>query len=154
MAKFLIGILTRSNKIESNTIFTSACVLFRRENSEIKYLLLHYRYGHWGYTKGKIDDGETEKEAIIREIKEETGISQVDYIPGFKENIRYPLVIMGNKFIKYVRFFLGETKEKNVVLSFEHINYAWLNFEDAYNRLTYSNDKKVLKKADEFLSSI
>lgn len=39
-------------------------------------VLMIYRRGHWDLPKGKIDAGEGKKEAAIREVMEETGISQ------------------------------------------------------------------------------
>ena len=40
-------------------------------------LLFIFRRGHWDLPKGKIDLGEKRKEAAIREVMEETGISNV-----------------------------------------------------------------------------
>jgi hypothetical protein len=48
---------------------------------------------------------------------------------------------------------LAETKEKNVQISFEHIGYEWLPFEEALERLSFQNAKEILKKANEFLKT-
>lgn len=40
-------------------------------------LLLIYRLGHWDLPKGKIDAGETPEEAALREVREETGLMDV-----------------------------------------------------------------------------
>jgi bis(5'-nucleosidyl)-tetraphosphatase len=132
-------------------INSSACVLFRRENSDIKYLLLHYRYGHWGFPKGIIEKGENEKDTLKREIKEETGISKIKFIDGFNQKISYFLRVDGFLTFKRAYFFLVETDEKDVKLSFEHIGYEWLSYKDAYTRLSYRNTRRVLRKANNFL---
>ncbi len=49
-------------------------------------------------------------------------------------------------------FFLAETKERDVKLSFEHIGFEWLPYEEAVKKLTYDNAKKVLEKAEQFLN--
>ena len=41
---------------------------------------------------------------------------------------------------------------EKVKLSYEHKDYAWLDYQEALNRLTFENSKEVLKKADDFLS--
>jgi len=40
--------------------------------------LVIYRRGFWDLPKGKIDKGEGKKEAAVREVKEETGLKNVD----------------------------------------------------------------------------
>ena len=58
-------------------------------HKEREYLLLHYGMGHWGFVKGHVEDNETEKETALRELKEETGLSKVEFIEGFKEKTHY-----------------------------------------------------------------
>ena len=55
---------------------SAGVVIFRRENSRILFLLLHYPSGHWDFVKGKIEKGETFHQTAIRETKEETGITK------------------------------------------------------------------------------
>jgi len=42
--------------------------------NEKKEILFIFRRGFWDLPKGKIDDGETKKEAALREVEEETGV--------------------------------------------------------------------------------
>ena len=87
-----------------------------------------------------------------REIKEETGISKIEIIPGFKETKRYFVKYTGEKTLKFVAYFLTKTSDKKVKISWEHQDYAWLPYEKAVKQITYSTSKKLLKEADEFLS--
>jgi len=133
-------------------VYSSGCILFRREKEKIKYLLLRYSINYWGLVKGHIEKGETKEETLVREIKEETGIAKIKFISGFKHRTYY-FFRQGKKLnFKEVTFFLIETNEKKVKLSSEHIGYKWLEFEDAYKQLTYKNTKNVLKKAHLFLN--
>ena len=52
---------------------------------------------------------------------------------------------------KTVYFFLGKAVYKHVTISNEHVDYAWLEYEDAYEKLTYDNAKELLKDANNFL---
>ena len=107
----------------------------------------------WGIPKGKVEDNESLFETALRETKEETGIDDLVFIPGFRERITY-FYRRGKELVfKEVIFYLAETRKRDVVLSYEHEDYVWLCFEDAINRLTYKNSKEVLKKAHRHLMS-
>lgn len=123
------------------------------ENFEIKYLILNYSYGHWDFPKGNIELGETETETIKREVMEETGIKDIKLIEGFRQQISYKYRKKSKLVNKSVIYYLAETNSNKVMLSFEHINFAWLNFNDALEKLSFDNSKRVLKNAKEFLSN-
>ena len=114
-----------------------------------KYLILKYSEGHWDLPKGHIESGESELEAATREIKEETSLD-VSFIDGFKEYISYVYRKGEEMSKKSVVFFLAESKSDSVTLSHEHLDYLWLDFEDAYNLITFEGARNVLKKAEEF----
>jgi len=131
---------------------SAGTVIFRRKRGNILYyLLLHYESGHWDFPKGNIEKGEKLEETAKREIEEETGIKETNFIPGFKETIKYFYKRKKENIFKTVVFFLVETKTKEIKLSFEHIGFEWLPFEEASQRLTFKNAKQILKKANEFL---
>jgi bis(5'-nucleosidyl)-tetraphosphatase len=125
-------------------------VVFKR-NGEVEYLLLLYEAGHWDYVKGQVEPNEGEKDTVLRELKEETGITDARFIEGFREEISYFYRREGKTVYKQVVFFLIETKEGEVKLSYEHVGYTWLNYETAMEKLTFANAKKVLAKANDFL---
>ncbi|MBS3097970.1 NUDIX domain-containing protein [Candidatus Woesearchaeota archaeon] len=131
---------------------SAGAIVFREEKGKIFYLLLHYEEGHWDFPKGNIDEGEEEKETVKREIKEETGITKINFIESFMEKISYFYKMKGETVYKEVFFYLAETEESNVKLSFEHIGYKWLNYDEAFKELTYKNAKEILKKANSFLN--
>jgi 8-oxo-dGTP pyrophosphatase MutT (NUDIX family) len=128
-------------------------VVCLRKNSEILYLLLHYEAGHWDFVKGNVEPNETEKETVVRELREETGITDAKFLEGFKERIEYYYRRQGDTVRKEVIFFLMETSTENIIISFEHIGSVWLDYQHAMERLTFKNAKEVLKKADRFLKS-
>ena len=64
-------------------------VLFRNASNKNKFLLLNYPQGHWDFVKGKVEEGETPHETALRETKEETGISDIEFIDGFEESVEY-----------------------------------------------------------------
>ena len=52
---------------------------------------------------------------------------------------------------KEVLLFLARTKTKQVVISHEHIGFAWKKYENAMEQLTYRNAKNLLQAARDFL---
>jgi 8-oxo-dGTP pyrophosphatase MutT (NUDIX family) len=106
--------------------------------------------GHWDFPKGHIDDGETEIQTALRELEEETGITHANIIEGFRDTITYTFSGDQGPIEKEVVFFIAITKESKVVLSHEHIDYSWLDFDSAFSRLTYDNARQVLRNAIEF----
>ena len=131
---------------------SAGAVLFI-QNRERKYLLLHYEAGHWDFPKGNIEKGEEEKETVLREIAEETGITPIRFVEGFKERLHYFYSINQKTISKEVIFYLAETDKEEVKISFEHIGYKWLVYPDALSQLTFKNSKEILNKAEQFLKS-
>ena len=131
---------------------SAGAVIFRRENKKIYFLLLHYGMGHWGFPKGNIKKGEKIEDTIKREVKEETGIEDIKFIPGFKETIKYFYKLKGKNIFKVVVFYLAKTKTKKVKISWEHTNFEWLSYKEALEQLTFKNAKEILEKANQFLT--
>jgi 8-oxo-dGTP pyrophosphatase MutT (NUDIX family) len=118
-----------------------------------RFLLLNYPSKHWDFVKGKMEKGETPHETAIRETKEETGISDLEFLNGFEEEIEYYFYADKQEIHKKVIFFLGKTKTSDIILSHEHLNYIWLEFDNAIERITYENAKNLLKKSKVFLEN-
>jgi len=129
---------------------SAGAVVFRREEG-IKYLLLKYKHEHFDFPRGGIEKGEKEEETIRREIKEETGIEDLELIPGFREKVSWFFKREGKTFYKEATFLLARTKTVEVKLSEEHLEYQWLNYEDAMKIITFKNGKAILEKASKFL---
>ncbi|MBA4452117.1 MAG: NUDIX domain-containing protein [Nitrosopumilaceae archaeon] len=131
---------------------SAGIVLFRRENDKILFLLLHYPSGHWDFVKGKMEKGETYRETAIRETKEETGISDVNFVDNFEEWIQYNFQFEGELVNKKVVFFLAETKTKEIEISHEHLDFTWMDYVTAMEKTTFDNAKTVLSKSYALLS--
>lgn len=137
---------------------SAGAVIIRKEKGKTYYLLLHYPSNprapkdYWDFPKGHIEKGETELETVAREIKEETGLRNIEFVDGFKERIKYFFKDKDKTVFKIVTFYLIEVKEKEVNISFEHIGYQWLVYNEAQKELNFKNAKNILQKANDFLS--
>lgn len=133
-------------------------VVFRRDGKNINFLLLHYKSGHWDFPKGHPENGETDEEALRREVREETGIVQLEILPGLSEATGFYYEARGDemkrrikegrgvKIEKKVIYYLAETKEEEIKISHEHIGHVWLDYEESLRRITYENSREVLRK--------
>ena len=130
---------------------SAGIIVFRRERDKECFLLLRYGFGHWGFAKGNLEEGETEKETAIRETEEETGLTALKFVDDYREEIEY--FYKGETVHKKVIYFLAETTETDVKLSYEHDEYKWLTFDEALKQLSFYNDKKILKKAWETIKN-
>lgn len=126
---------------------SAGILLFCEKEDKKMFLLLHYPSGHWDFIKGRIEKGEQPKEAALREAREETGITDIEFIDGFEERIQYSYQFGGREIRKQVIFFLAKTKNTDVKISDEHLSYTWLEFDAAFEKITYQNAKDLLKKS-------
>ncbi len=121
-----------------------------------KYLLLyrkaheHYKEG-WFFVRGLLEKDETPEAAVRREIAEETGIKDIFIVKGFREESQWFYRKEGKTIFKTAIYLFVETSTDKVQISREHDSYVWLSFHEAYPRLTFDNDKKILRKAHEFI---
>lgn len=139
---------------------SAGAVIFRKERGKFFYLLLNYsaigkvEKSYWGFPKGHIEKGEKEIETIKREIKEETGIEDIKFVKDFKETEKYFFKFKGKNILKFVTYYLVETKTKEIKISFEHMGYKWLPYKETLKQLTFKNAKEILQKANEFLANL
>lgn len=97
------------------------------------YILGLRIYNSYDLPKGKIEEGETELSAALRETFEEAGISDLSFRWGH-DSI---MLSNGKKKCKIVTLFLACTEQeptiqKNPVTGeFEHHGFRWLSLDDA-----------------------
>lgn len=131
---------------------SAGVIIFLDDKTEKKFLLLKYPSGHWDFVKGRVEEDETYIQTATRETKEEVDINDLNFVDGFEETIRYNFQHEGLPVYKQVIFFLAETKTRKIKLSHEHVDYIWMNLDEAINKITFSNARRILKSANSYLS--
>ena len=134
---------------------SAGVLVFRDTPGGREFLLLDYGR-HWDYPKGHLEAGEDDQTAALRELREETGLSDgVELMEGFAKEILYHFQSSRKGLVrKEVVFFIGRADGQRVgevSLSEEHVDYEWLGREAALERLTFDNARGVLAAADNFL---
>lgn len=130
---------------------SAGAVLFRSTSSGRMYLLLRHHADRFDFPKGNIERGESEEQAALREVREETGLNDVRLIPGFRSVIEYFYVRGGRRVHKKVTYFLAEAGESDVRVSHEHTGFIWLPYTEALRLVSYTNSRRVLAEAEEFV---
>jgi len=125
-------------------------VYLNEGNKRLFLLIKSSKTGWWVFPKGHKLDNEILKETSVREIKEETGMKNLEMNEVYHEIINF---VSNKGKEKEVHHFLFESFEKKVTLSNEHNDYKWLEFGDAYNLIDHENQKRLLKKANNLLEN-
>lgn len=98
------------------------------------------RYDDWSLPKGKLDPGEIEPVAAVREILEETG--QSAHLGRRLGRVVYPIP-SGTKVVQY---WVARAEGGEFVPNSEADDLRWLSVPDARKRLSYSMDRKMLER--------
>lgn len=109
--------------------------------------------------KGIVDAGEKPQAAAVREVREETGIIAAP-ITKLADN-KYVYVRSwgdGERVFKVVSFYLmryvsGEIDNLTSDMRVEVKRASWIPLAEAANKLSYSNERKVLREAQEYLEA-
>ena len=109
-----------------------------------KVLLVHKINGnYWGFPKGHVEDGETEEQTALREVKEEVGI---DVIIDKTKRFEVKYITNANVDMTTVLFGAVPINKEIIVQRSELKNAKWFDFKEALNILTYKSLKTVLQK--------
>jgi bis(5'-nucleosidyl)-tetraphosphatase len=144
-----------------NKEISAGAVIFKKENNNILFLVIYSkRNGIWGFPKGHLENGETEKQAAYREIKEEVGLGNLNFIDGFREEVIYETIskrlpFKGEKIEKHAIYFLCDAKDDSVAVDGREISgHKYLSLGDAERILKFNNLNLVIRKAYDFLQKI
>lgn len=136
-----------------NSIHEKSCgiIIFHQSDEERKYLLLHYPGGHWDFPKGHVEDfDDSEMATAQRELEEETGLKDIEFVPDYYESMYYEFDRGKKERVKKtVVYFLAEAMGDDVKISHEHRNFIWLPFKQAEAKLTFENARDLLRMAEE-----
>jgi len=131
--------------------YEKSCGAVIFNETEDKILIIQQAEGHWGFPKGHVEDGETEVETAIREIKEETNLDV-----EINEKFRYVEHYSPKEDVeKDVVFFVAKKIGGEIVAQEEEVqNIVWVSYAEAMERLTFESSKNVLEKVMRDLSAI
>ena len=129
-------------------------IVFRKIRGKYEYLLLkriESRGGFWQPVTGGLEKGEKVAEAVLREVKEETGITRIQKVI---ENV-YEFILEESPDVTEFVFGLEVGPDEEIRLDKniyeEHEDYKWCSYSEAMKLLKWPGNKKGLANLDRIL---
>lgn len=130
-----------------------AVVHWRRDHYE--YLLLK-AYNYWDFPKGVVEVNESPLQAAIREVEEETTLTDLRFRWGDVYRETHPY----NQGRKVARYYLAESLSTDVLLPDnpdlgrpEHSEFRWVDHAEAWTLLT-PRVRAILDWTDEIMARL
>ena len=137
-------------KMKTSTVRSAGGVVLREGFRGLKVLLIAtHGQKRWSLPKGRIHVGEEVRAAALREVTEETGITARILAP--LETVEYSFYTTRNhKLHKFVEYFLMQYETGAPIPQVTEVDAVrWCSLPEAYQRVSYSNDKRLLRLAHQ-----
>jgi len=138
--------INKKRKVKTNVEFEFSAGGIVKRNSDVLLIKTKDLKGEqvWTFPKGKIEKGESFKEAALREVIEETGYKCK--IKDDLDEVRYFFKRKGKLVIKKVKWFLMVPQEKKEEPGFEVFETLWTGYSESKALLKYKSDLMLLDK--------
>lgn len=118
------------------------------------FLIIRDSYANWGFPKGHVEDGEHPEMAALREVSEETGLTNLT-VRASLDTIDWYFRFRGRLIHKVCHFYLMETvvADTSPQRSEGITACRWESYEEAVRLVSYANARDVLRRAHELVTS-
>lgn len=126
-------------------------IVYRKHYGNTEILLIkHIKSGYWSFPKGHMEEGESETQTAVREIKEETNVDISIDDASFRETVVFT---PRRDTRKEVVYFVARATSFDCKPQEEEIaELRWVEISQAASHLAYDNDKLIVNKVRAFLA--
>lgn len=137
--------------------------MFKRVNGLVYFAMVKDSYGKWAFPKGHVRQGESYRDAAVREIQEEmnlSGLKPICRLDTIDIWFRDRFVHKGKLVHKYIHYFLFEVPAQAVIRApdpqetGETIRaVSWVPSKELLKRSSYKDMVRIIQKALRLCSS-
>lgn len=120
-----------------------------------EFLLVQHNAGHWAFPKGHPEADETPIETARRELREETGLTDIELLesPAFEEAYSFTKK-SGTVVEKTVTYYLGKLSDSadEVIVQEEEVQaFAWDDADATMQRLSFAEGRRLFAEVLSYL---
>jgi 8-oxo-dGTP pyrophosphatase MutT (NUDIX family) len=103
-----------------------------------------------GFPKGHVEEGETFEQTAIREVAEETGLTELKIVKKLGVITRLSTEKDGTSVVKDIHMYLMTSDKPDFHQEAEE-KYGWFDIDEAINQMAIEEDKEFLKSSIIFV---
>jgi len=132
--------------------------VFRKcDDSLIRVALIRDQNTHkWILPKGRIEEGESLEDTSLREIKEETGLKNIELVKKIDKTNYWFKTDKQERLTKEVHFYLYEDIDSKDNICVEEENFdkgQWFTKDEAFKKIGFPAQRKILDKAFKIIET-
>ena len=136
--------------ISPGLVRSAGGVAFCKQGNDLLIAMVKSYSGNWVLPKGEVEQGETDIETAIREIKEETGLCTE--ATRYLGQLSYSFKVSGRQYDKIVFHYLARVIGDLIVHeSEEHSACDWVSIGLAINMARFPNEADMIARAQKIL---